>query len=207
MPFHIHIAIIEDQEVFRNFAMSQLGNPEYGLTLHFYNNAEEFLSSSAHPEYNLLYVDLRLKDMNGIDLIQKLSFEKPEWRCVVFSSFMSDDQIFQALESGAIGYLYKTEVSNLYEITKIFLSGGSVISPSIAVKVLKTFSKPVPIEWGMLSDREKQVLDELVTGKSAEQISVLFGVSIHTVRTQVRAIYRKLQVNSRLELLNKMKRF
>lgn len=205
MPSIIHIAIVEDQEVFREFARKHLSDQPENFELHFFNSAETFLSEVEHEDYQLLYIDLKMRDMNGIDLIQNLSLSRPDWKCVVFSSLMSDEQIFESLKYGAIGYLFKSEIQNLADITRVFLSGGSIISPSIAVRILKNFQSSPHSELSTLSKREKQVLDELVKGRNAEQISDTFSVSVHTVRTQIRSIYRKLQVSTRVELVRKIK--
>lgn len=198
-----NIGIIEDQEIFRTFASNQLISQK-DINLHLFESAEHFLSNKIHPNYNLLYIDLRLKDMDGLDLIQELGVNNPNWKCVVFSNMIVDDMILEAIKRGAVGYLFKSEVQNLVEITRIFLSGGSVISPSIAIRVLKNFKNPLPDGFSELSYRERQVLDELVRGSSAEQIAEKFLLSYHTVRTHIRFIYKKLEVNNRISLLNKM---
>lgn len=198
-----NIAIIEDQEVFRNFAVNQLKS-EINFKLHLYESAESFFANRKHPDYDLLYVDLRLKDMDGLDLIQEVGIHFPEWKCVVFSNLMDDEKIVEAIKRGAVGYLFKSEIQNLAEITKVFLSGGSVISPSIAIKVLKNFKNPIPSGFSDLSYRERQVLDELVKGSSAEMIAEYLQLSYHTVRTHIRFIYKKMQVNNRVSLMKKM---
>lgn len=198
-----HIAIVEDQEIFRNFALNQLKNQEE-FNLHFFESAEHFLSEKNHPPYNLLYIDLRLRDMDGLDLIQQIGVQNPDWKCVVFSNLMEDEMILEAIKRGAVGYLFKTEVQNLVEITKVFLMGGSVISPSIAIRILKNFKNPLPDGFAQLTYRERQVLDELVKGNSAEEISEYLQLSYHTVRTHIRFIYKKLHVNNRISLLKKM---
>ena len=198
-----NIAIIEDQEVFRKFAVNQLKS-EVNFKLHLYESAESFLANRKHPDYDLLYVDLRLKDMDGLDLIQEVGIHFPEWKCVVFSNLMDDEKIVEAIKRGAVGYLFKSEIQNLAEITKVFLSGGSVISPSIAIKVLKNFKNPIPSGFSDLSYRERQVLDELVKGSSAEMIAEYLQLSYHTVRTHIRFIYKKMQVNNRVSLMKKM---
>lgn len=199
----LNIAVIEDQEFFRNFAKSQLKGVD-DFKLYFFESAESFLSKRKHPKYELLYVDIKLKDMDGLDLIQEITVQNPEWKCVVFSSLMDDDKIVEAIKRGAIGYLFKSEVQNLVEITRVFLSGGSVISPSIAIRVLKNFKNPVPNGYSDLSHRERQVLEFLIEGKSAEKIADYLQLSYHTVRTHIRFIYKKLQVNNRVTLLKKM---
>ncbi len=198
-----NIAIIEDQEIFRKFARNQLKTEE-DFTLYFFESAEHFLSQKSHPDYNLLYIDLRLRDMDGLDLIQEIGIHYPAWKCVVFSNLMDDEIILEAIKRGAVGYLFKSEVQNLVEITRVFLSGGSVISPSIAIRVLKNFKNPLPDGFSELSYRERQVLDELVKGSSAEKIAEYLQLSFHTVRTHIRFIYKKLEVNNRISLLNKM---
>lgn len=152
----------------------------------------------------MILVDLMLRDMGGIDLIRTLAGKYHEYKCVVVSTVLSEKQILEVLRAGAIGYLQKLEIPDLLGTVRIFRSGGSVISPSIAAKILPSFRVIQPNGWENLSQREKQVMGELTNGLSPEEIAEHFQLSLHTVRTQIRNIYKKFHVNSRLQLMNLM---
>lgn len=201
-PFNI--ALVEDQAQFRDFIAAQFKGHLKKLKLDVYASAEEFLQDYIPYHYDLVLVDLMLKDMGGEDLIRTIASQFNEYKCVVVSNILSDEQILGSLEAGAIGYLHKSEMGSLVETIQIFREGGSVISPSIALRVLKSFHEKVPEGWENLTAREKQVLKELTNGNSPEEIATTFQSSIYTVRTQIRSIYKKLQVNSRMELMKKV---
>jgi DNA-binding NarL/FixJ family response regulator len=197
------IAIIEDQIHFQEYT-KQILEQDDQLLLIFFNSAEEFIQNGINDLYDLIYLDIKLKEMNGLDLLRYTSTRYFDFKFVILTTIFSDNVVFDALENGAIGYLLKSEVSNLLDITHIFLNGGSVITPTIAFHVQRKFKKN-PIEGvEKLTDRERQILDELVKGFTAENVALHFGLSPHTVRTQIRSIYTKLKVNNRTMLINKL---
>ena len=86
----------------------------------------------------------------------------------------------------------------------VVLSGGGVMSPSIAVRVAKSFQKAIPTNpQESLSIREKQILDEISNGATAKSVAQKLAVSESTIRTHIRSIYEKLQVNSRAKMVKK----
>ncbi len=130
----------------------------------------------------------------------------------MISSLQTDDAIFSALRNGASGYIWKSELDSLHDTIQTLLEGGSVISPSIAAKVLLSFRKPqtnldpgVGVE--VLTPRERQILELIVEGDSPHQIASLFGTTVGTVRQQIKTIYKKLQVNTRVQMVKKARQF
>ena len=86
----------------------------------------------------------------------------------------------------------------------VVLSGGGVMSPSIAVRVAMSFQKAMPNNpQESLSIREKQILDEISNGVTAKSVAQKLAVSESTIRTHIRSIYEKLQVNSRAKMVKK----
>jgi DNA-binding NarL/FixJ family response regulator len=120
-----------------------------------------------------------------------------------------DDKIFKALQAGATGYILKQDTSNdIFNALENLLLGGSPMSPVIARKVVESFSQikknETPLE--MLSERENQILEQLAAGMRIKQVAEQNFVSINTVKTHIRRIYNKLQVNTLLGAVNTMKR-
>ena len=111
--------------------------------------------------------------------------------------------IFKALQHGCLGYILKSELENITETIDIILKGGAIISPMIALRVMKSFQQEKPVsEDSALTTREKQVIEELASGYTPAKVAELMNLSLHTVRTHIKNIYRKLNVNSSQELLS-----
>ena len=151
-------------------------------------------------------IDLVLPDSTGSALIAALRPELPTTDFLVLSAYEDYDRIYSAILAGAVGYLGKAYVNGaLAEAIREVRSGGSPMSSQIARKVLQAFHNIVKPQMpiGKLSDREQQILHILVTGRSYKEIATTLFISVETVRTHVRNIYRKLQVHSAEELKNR----
>lgn len=163
---------------------------------------------------DVMLVDLGLPDGSGIDVIRAAHLRQPDCGIIVSTVFGDDMHVMQSLEAGAIGYLLKDNTAHgmLDEIRSAHL-GGSPISPIIARQILTRFrghaaAPPVapspprqePVR-PLLSGREREVLELITKGFTADEIAKLMSVSHHTVLTFVRRIYKKLQVSSRAEAI------
>lgn len=108
--------------------------------------------------------------------------------------------MFQAICAGATGYLLKTgSAMDIVQAVRDAAAGGSPMSPRIARRVLDMFSRlaPKPPEDYGLSEREKEILQLMVTGLIKKEIADRLTLSVHTVDTYLRRIYEKLEVNTR----------
>lgn len=159
------------------------------------------------PSPDVILLDIGLPGASGVQGIAPVRALAPQTRIVMLTVHDDDERVFEALRAGADGYLLKT--ASGAEITAAVISaseGGAPINPFIARKILQsTFGathgvmrrgSTVTDERG-LSARERQILQELVRGRSLKQIASAIGISRHTVDTHVRNIYAKLEVNSR----------
>ncbi len=198
------IAVVENEEKYRKIVEEELGGIE-GFSLFFFQSAEEYIKSGAEKKFDLYFLDIHLRDMSGIDLAGIISQGHPEARIVMLTGVSSDDAIFSALENGAVGYILKTDFFRLKEAAEIFLSGGSVISPMIAFRVQKAFKKKKNEKMDSLTEREKQIVDLIVKGKTAEETAEQFMISVNTVRNHIRNIYEKLHVKNRGELISEVR--
>ena len=125
--------------------------------------------------------------------------------CTVYED---DEHIFNALKAGATGYiLKKTEPGKLLDAIKDLYQGGSPMNAQIARKVISSFqplnhAKNPSLE--MLTSREQELLQLLAQGLRYKEIADKLYLSTDTVRTHIRNIYRKLEVQSRTEAINKV---
>jgi DNA-binding NarL/FixJ family response regulator len=151
-------------------------------------------------EVDVALVDLRLPGMSGQQLISTVKATWPNVELVVLSGFADDDSIYETLRAGATGYLLKDAGPD--EITSAIdevCAGGAPMSPGIARRVLAGFHAQREGLEPDLTLRERQVLDLLTRGASYPQIGQGLGISINTVQTHIRSIYRKLQVSTKSE--------
>ncbi|WP_076591421.1 response regulator transcription factor [Herminiimonas arsenitoxidans] len=208
----IHVVIVEDDPSFRE-ALSKvvLSAPDMQL-VGMAGTRAEGLALLQGPPADVLLVDLGLPDGSGIDVIQAAVVQWPSCSIMVSTNFGDETHVMRSIESGAAGYLLKdsSQAKMIDEIRSI-ANGGSPISPIIARQILARFrpnaasstSSPPQAEdlATLLSAREKEVLDFISKGFTAQEIAKLMQLSHFTVRTFVRRIYSKLKVTSKAEAL------
>lgn len=160
-------------------------------------------------KFQMLIVDLDLPDGFGLDLIRQTAANMPEVDIMVLANANDDPHVVSAIESGATGYVLKTEIENsLVSAIRLLAAGGSPVSPEVAKSVLRalrtytthTIEKTTaPIQPNPLSERETEILQLLAKGMSFNEIGDILTISPHTVTAHIKKIYRKLQVHSRGE--------
>ena len=160
-------------------------------------------------KFQMLIVDLDLPDGFGLDLIRRTATNMPEVDIMVLANANDDPHVVSAIESGATGYVLKTEIENsLVSAIRLLAAGGSPVSPEVAKSVLSalrtytthTIEKTTaPIQPNPLSERETEILQLLAKGMSFNEIGDILTISPHTVTAHIKKIYRKLQVHSRGE--------
>ncbi|MFM7604170.1 MAG: response regulator [Prosthecobacter sp.] len=192
--------IIEDHAAFRRTLVRVL-NAEDGLQCtRDFDCCEKALAAFVDDDApDAILLDVGLPGMSGLEGIGLIKERSPKTLVVILTVFEDDDKVFSAICAGAAGYLLKT--SSAAEITQAVrdaLDGGSPMTSRIARRVLDMFSKLAPkqSDYG-LSDREKEILQLMVTGLIKKEIADRLALSVHTVDTYLRRIYEKLEVNTR----------
>ena len=209
----IYVAIVEDDVHLQNaIATAIQGSPDICMT-DAVNTRAAGLKLLEKPPADVLLVDLGLPDGSGIDVIRAACSLWPTCAVMVCTTFADEAHVLQSIEAGASGYLLKdgTGGAMLAEIRSLY-GGGSPISPLIARQILTRF-RLTPLaapglvsaldngEQVALSTREKEVLELITKGFTADEIAKLLLVSQHTIRTYVRRIYIKLKVTSKAEAI------
>lgn len=168
------------------------------------NVREEILDTM--PE--IVLMDIDLPEIDGIQAVNMIKEVAPDISIIMLTVFEDDDKIFRAIQAGADGYLLKNAVgAQLVSAIKDTSNGGSPISPGVASKVLNAFRQKFEQPNFGLSAREQQILELLVKGLSYKLIADQSHVSIDTVRSHIKNIYIKLQVNSATEAVSKALRY
>ena len=197
-----HLAIIEDDELVRKNLATFFAEQENIVCDIVAESVQDFLEKATPiTKLDLILSDIGLPGINGIDAIPLLKKKYTTASVVMLSVYADSDRIFKALCAGAVGYLQKdTPLEEVLESLKVILKGGSVMSPAIARKVIEYFS-PKRTYNEPLTAKEHQVINAMVDGLSYKMIGDRLGISLETVRQHIKNIYRKLQVNSKAEVI------
>jgi len=200
------IAIIEDDEKVRRYLAEQIQLQIDVQELRLFGDAESALKELTSQPVEIALFDVNLPGMSGIDCIQRLKMLHPRMQMMILTVYDNPDTVFHALKAGATSYLLKsTSPQKVVEAIEEVSQGGSPISSQIARKVIEAFTvKEKTNEYFQeLSKREQEILEQLSKGYRYKEIADQLFLSIETVRTHIRNIYEKLQVNSRAEALKK----
>lgn len=201
------LALIEDQPAIRQVLHTYLGaQPEFECTL-VVGSVEEMLAAlrggAAPPR--LILSDIGLPGgLSGIEGLPQIQALAPAAETVLITVYQEPERVFQALCAGAVGYLVKT--TPLPEIKGGLLdvlAGGSPMSPAIARHVVRYFRPPAL--QSSLTLREQQVVEAIEQGLSYKLVGDRLGMSLNTVRTHIRTVYEKLQINSKAELIRRLR--
>lgn len=157
---------------------------------------------------DVVLMDIDMPPVSGIEAVKILRAAFPELALLMLTGFEDDEKVFASLCAGANGYILKnSKMESLIRHIEEVYSGGAPMTPVIARKVLNQFAKVQPSqpsdEEYKLSNREKDVLQLLVQGKSYKIIAGELFISYETVHSHIRRIYQKLQVNSVGEAVSK----
>lgn len=202
----VHVGIIEDEQKIREGLKAMIDGHENFVCVHAYSTAEAAIEEIPMLELDVVLVDIHLPGKNGIDCVKVLKPRCLNTQFIMITSFEDSESVFKSLQAGATGYLTKNSSTEkiLDSILEVH-QGGSPMSSHIARKIVGSFyAFEVNAELEKLSAREKEILELLSEGFRYKEIAAKLFVSTETVRTHIRNIYLKLQVNSRTEALNKV---
>jgi DNA-binding NarL/FixJ family response regulator len=171
-------------------------------------NCDRIKEDLAKHEPDLVLMDIEMPGIGGLEGLKVAKMlHGGNIKILMLTVFEDNSKIFESLEHGADGYiLKKTSPVKIIEFIKDAIEGGAPMTPSIARKVLESFShKRVQQNdvLSVLSEREKEVLNRIVDGNSYKMIADLLFISIDTVRSHIKNIYEKLHVNSKSQAVAK----
>lgn len=210
----IRIAITEDNAIALKSLEEKLAGFNDILVKHTAKNGSEILENlKQNLLIDLILMDIEMPVMNGIEATQKIKELFPQVKIVMITIYDDDDYIFNAIKAGADSYILKdTKAEKIYETITDTLNGGSVMSPSIAIKALQLLKGAVHIksspkqETLLLSDRETEILEQLSKGMTNKNIAEKLFISPFTVKRHIENIYKKLQAQNRIDLIEKARR-
>ncbi len=199
----MNCAIIENDAVFSEKLKAELRSLPDIAEVSVWHSGEEFWRDPQKQKMDLCFVDLGLPGISGVELIGLLRAEGFSVPCIVISALSDEETIVNAIEAGASGYIWKGDLRSLGEVVQTIQEGGAIISPSIAVRLIQALRKRSPAQAlsDLLSAREIQVFQSIAEGMTPRQVAALLGTTEGTVRNQIKSIYKKTQVNNRVDLM------
>ncbi|MBX2904103.1 MAG: response regulator transcription factor [Chitinophagales bacterium] len=208
----IKVAIAEDVQLTAEIITDILHLSEGVKVVWCVKNGKEVIQKlEENDAVDVLLLDINMPEMDGIEAARIVSSKWKHIKIVMSTVHDDDENVFNAILAGACGYLVKDKSPNfLHKAIVEAVNGGVPMTPGIALKVLQFVRQSEPVksteiegeDFG-ITPREKEILEHLVKGATYEQISKALFISLGTVRKHIEKIYRKLQVNNKVEAINK----
>jgi two-component system nitrate/nitrite response regulator NarL len=201
----ISVVIVDDHTLFRTGLHELLTHRELdviGMT----GVSTEAAQLVAEKQPDIVLLDLRMRELSGIEVLEQIHQSQPEQCVVILTTSIAESDLLRALELGAAGYLLKdmepdTFVKSLHQA----LNGEIVVAPdltSLLAKAAVSKTKPVEVDkppvYG-LTPREMDILRHIAMGESNKDIARSLGIVDGTVKLHVRAVLKKLGVNTRVQ--------
>lgn len=202
----IRVVLAEDERLLRD-ALARLLTMEAGIeVVGQAGNGEQALRLALEQRPHVLLTDIQMPGMDGIELTRRVKQALPDTGVCILTIYHDDTRVFQAIKAGATGYVLKdSPLEETVAAVRVIASGGSLLHPSIAARVLAEFNRinaqrTADIKmFAELTDREREVLKELASGKRNREIAETLFISEKTVKNHISSILMKLQVNDRTE--------
>jgi len=203
----IRVAVFDDNDDRRmslKYLVGMLPDMEF---VGEFPDAQEAAKKVEKSKPDVILMDIEMPGVTGIEAVSEVKKAFPKVSILMQTIFDDESMIFDALKAGASGYLLKKGTpEKVIEGVREAHQGGAPMSPAIAAKVLSFFrTMPDSLkeddtitdrpDYG-LTDRQKEILTELVNGSSYKMIAATMNISYNTVNTHIRHVYEKLHVHS-----------
>ena len=204
----IRVLIADDQALFRRGLYVVLGTEENIEVVAEAEDGEQAIAKAEEMAPDVVLMDVRMPRVNGIEAASRIRETLPSTKILMLTVSDEEDDLYEAIKAGANGYLLKEiSVEEVASAIRAVVQGQSLISPSMASKLLNEFNSlarqaadrreqlPAPV----LTARELEVLKLVARGMSNRDVADQLYISENTVKNHVRNILEKLHLHSRME--------
>ncbi len=204
MERKIKLALVDDQNLCR-CGLSELFGKRYDFSVLGATGTLEGLRLLLQEEPDLIIMDLRMKPMDGLDLLEQLRREGCPVPVVILTMSDSEQDLTRAIRAGARGYLLKDmSPEEVVDGIRRIASGELVVAPAMTIKMINILrgEQPTPEHKNplkLLTEREREILQLLSRGESNKSIANSLSISYDTVKQHVRHILTKLNLSSRVK--------
>jgi len=194
----IRVLIVDDHAVVRAGLERLLSSVDDFIVIGSAADGEEAVAVTLEHRPDVVLMDLSMPNMGGIAATQAIMAAGVGVRVVVLTSYSDRDQILNALDAGAVGYLLKdADPPELIAGIRAAADGDSPLHPKAASAVLRARAERRPLPE--LSEREREVLELVATGLSNQKIAARLGISEKTVKAHLTSVFRQLGVDDRTQ--------
>ena len=199
----INLAIIEDDMIIQESLVEYFGLQESVEVVLVASSVESFFEKikTSVKKPSILLLDINLPGISGLEGLPLIKEKYSDLDIMMLTTFDETDKIFKALSCGACSYMSKRiSLQKIAEAVTIVSNGGSYMSPAIARKIANYYA---PKKKQLLTQRQMEIVEGIVSGKSYKMIASDLFVSIDTVRSHIKNIYKTLEINCKAELIKK----
>jgi len=204
----LRLLLADDQSLFREALHTLLGlQPDLEIVAEAENGERAVALARAHQP-DVVLMDLRMPVMGGVEATRRLAQACPAVRVIVLTTFEEDEEVFEALRAGAVGYLLKAcSADKLCEAVRAAAKGTAVLEPSVAARLMAEVNRLATRDGRKvnqpladpLSERELAVLRLLAAGQSNKEIGSALGITEGTVKNHMTNVLGKLGVLDRTQ--------
>jgi len=208
----IRVLVVDDQAVVRMGLATLIGSEDGLELIGEAGDGRTGLSMVRATRPDVVLCDIRMPEMDGLALLREVTADPglSGVRVVMLTTFELDEYVFEALRLGASGFLLKdADPAGLLEAIRVVADGGSLLAPSVTRRVIEQFASPATStadpdlagRMGELTEREREIVVWVATGRSNAEIAEELVVSPDTVRTHVSRAMVKLRARDRAQLV------
>jgi len=203
----IKVGIVEDNETIRESLVTSIEMIP-AMQLAFAANSVEdalaIISDQLFSGVDVILQDIGLPGMDGIQGLQPIKHKLPDVDIIMLTTYDEADKIFSALCKGARSYISKkTSLKVIMDAIFTVYRGGAYMSPSIARKLIEHLStNKIKKIHEQLTNRQMEIVSGLSEGLSYKMLAERYSISLDTVRSHIKKIYKILEINSKIELVN-----
>lgn len=202
----LRILLVDDHKLFRQGVMSLLVSRPGIEVVGSASDGQEALQQARLTLPDVILMDIEMPRCNGLEATRMIKRELPHIKIIILTVVDDDETVFEAVKNGASGYLLKDlEAYQLFDMLDGLKRGEAPLSGGIAAKILGEFNRPhgstsdPAKQTDELSEREREVLELLVKGKSNREIAEALVVTENTVKTHLTNILTKLHLQNRIQ--------
>ncbi|HEV2906336.1 MAG TPA: response regulator transcription factor [Actinomycetota bacterium] len=196
----MRVMIVDDHPVTRDGLRAALGTAEDVEIVGEASSGEEAVKVVNEVEPDVVFMDVRMPGMNGIEATRAIRQGNPDTRVILFTVDESRASIAEAIQAGVSGYLLKdVGVDELVHAARLALEGKAVIHPTLTQAFIEEVRLVDRKPEAPLSRREIEILQRVAYGATTKEVADKLGISPHTVKTHLERIFEKLGANDRAQ--------